>query len=114
MRVGLLVIARVCAGQAVGSRRFRGRGLASQARSCPQPLKGGEIEGRALPEETNTPPDEIEMSPEQASDLLKKLDFSVPFYYTREKRQDPFVEMQKGRGDRRDRRRGWRFWARRS
>jgi len=61
-----------------------------------------------LPEETSTPSDEIEMTPEQASELLKKLDFSVPFYYTREKRQDPFVEMRKGKGERR----GWKFWAR--
>lgn len=64
-----------------------------------------------MPDEYKTPSDEIEMTPEQAIELLKKFDFSVPFYYTREKRRDPFLEMRDRKG-KEQRRRGWRFWSR--
>lgn len=58
------------------------------------------------------PSDEIDMTPEQAIELLKKLDISSPLYYTRKKPRDPFEDMQEGKGKIRVQRRGWRFWAR--
>lgn len=53
-----------------------------------------------------------EMTPEQASELLRNFDFSSPFYYTFRKSRDPFEEMREGRGEGSKRPRRWRFWAR--
>ncbi len=63
-----------------------------------------------MPKETNTPSDGSEMTPEQASELLRNFDFSEPFYYTFRKARDPFEDMQEVKGGKR--RRGWRFWER--
>lgn len=63
-----------------------------------------------LPKESNPPADD-EMTPEQASELLRNFDFSSPFYYTFRKSRDPFEEMREGRGEEKRPRR-WRFWTR--
>lgn len=54
----------------------------------------------------------IELTTERADELLKELDMSTPFYYTRKKRRDPFLEMREGGGKDSKRPRRWRFWAR--
>lgn len=58
----------------------------------------------------SNPPSEDEMTPEQASELLRNFDFSSPFYYTFRKSRDPFEEMREGGGGKRPSR--WRFWGR--
>jgi len=36
---------------------------------------------------------EVDLTPEEAADMLDKLDCSTPLYYTRQKRRDPFEDL---------------------
>jgi len=47
-----------------------------------------------LPEETKPPRKQIKLTPELAGKLLMELDTSGVFYYTKEKRRDPFKELK--------------------
>jgi len=46
-----------------------------------------------LPEETRPPRKVLVLTPEKAEELLMDLDTSAPYYYTKEKRRDPFEEL---------------------
>lgn len=36
----------------------------------------------------------LKLTPEKAGELLLELDISAPYYYTKEKRRDPFEELK--------------------
>jgi len=59
-----------------------------------QPLKGAASARPPLPEETKPPRKQIKLTPELAGKLLLELDISAPYYYTKEKRRDPFEELK--------------------
>jgi len=59
-----------------------------------QPLKGAAAARPPLPEETKPPRKQIKLTPELAGKLLMELDTSGVFYYTKEKRRDPFKELK--------------------
>lgn len=59
-----------------------------------QPLNGGGGTGGALTDELKVLTRNVEMTPERADELLEELDISMPFYYTRKKRRDPFEDLE--------------------
>lgn len=73
------------------ARRARGRGAGAVNL---QPLNGGGGESGALTDELKVLTRNVEMTPERADELLEELDISMPFYYTRKKRRDPFEDLE--------------------
>lgn len=63
---------------------------AACARGGLQPLNPGNAACPPLAKEIKWITKECDLTPEEAADMLDRLDCSTPLYYTRRKRRDPF------------------------